>query len=143
MPIRTEDAGRSVFDRVDLQRFEVHELQHQDVARFQHHRRQAWPGSKDCTRLRIQTHQRGREIVFWALGDEVVAVPRKIVQKWLGDWAANRMQPAILWPRAAITSQTGGKNRRPLLPEAACVACVKFRGFPNQGAGVTFSTRAL
>ena len=47
--------------------------------------------------------RQAREIIFGAGRDQVVAAHRQKVQKWLRDLAANRMQPAILRPRPAIT----------------------------------------
>ena len=99
--------GRSGFDRVGFQRFQVHEFQHRDVARFQHDGARV-AGFK---RLRPASHadapavvgRQTGEIVFRARREEVVALQRQIFEKRLGDLAADRMQPAIFRPGAAIT----------------------------------------
>ena len=100
-------AGHSGFDRMGFQRFQIHKLQHGDVAGFQHD----GTGLAGFERLRPAPHAnapavagcQAGEIVFGARRDEVVALQRQIFEKGLGDVAADGVQPAVLRSGAAIT----------------------------------------
>jgi hypothetical protein len=97
----------SVFDRVGFQRIQIHEFQHRDVTRLQHNR----TGLAGFKGLRPTPHadaptvagRQAGKIIFGAGRDEVVALLLQIIQKRLGDLAADRVQSTIFRSGATIT----------------------------------------
>lgn len=97
----------SIFDRVSFECIQLHELQHGDMARLQHHR----TGLACFKRLGPAPHtnapaiagRQAGEIVFGARRDEVVALQCQIVEKGLGDLTTDGVQSAIFRAGATIT----------------------------------------